>query len=141
MDIKSLFLFLVDLEHTNPRNLLAQDANDGDATAAATTSRDVDHDAAAVIAIASWEPIVTLFVIVYAFYDQGLPGAVGSSRLEAAREEQYLETVKRGYNLYEANCARCHGAQGQGGARAHGCLLGQGRPTKGSLRQTTLLWY
>ena len=59
--------------------------------------------------------IVTLFVIVYAFYDQGLPGAVGSSRLEAAREEQYLETVKRGYNLYEANCARCHGAQGQGG--------------------------
>ena len=54
--------------------------------------------------------IVTLFVIVYAFYDQGLPGAVGSSRLEAAREEQYLETVKRGYNLYEANCARCHGA-------------------------------
>ena len=59
--------------------------------------------------------IVTLFVIVYAFYDQGLPGVVGSSRLEAAREEQYLETVKRGYNLYEANCARCHGAQGQGG--------------------------
>ena len=59
--------------------------------------------------------IVTLFVIVYAFYDQGLPGAVGSSRLEAAREEQYLETVKRGYNLFEANCARCHGAQGQGG--------------------------
>jgi plastocyanin len=23
--------------------------------------------------------------------------------------------VKRGYNLYEANCARCHGEQGQGG--------------------------
>ena len=59
--------------------------------------------------------IVTLFVIVYTFYDQGLPGVVGSSRLEAAREEQYLETVKRGYNLFEANCARCHGAQGQGG--------------------------
>ena len=59
--------------------------------------------------------IVTLFVIVYAFYDQGLPGVEGSSRLEAAREEQYLETVKRGYNLFEANCARCHGAQGQGG--------------------------
>ena len=59
--------------------------------------------------------IVTLFVIVYAFYDQGLPGATGSSRMEAAKEEQYLETVKRGYNLFEANCARCHGAQGQGG--------------------------
>jgi plastocyanin/mono/diheme cytochrome c family protein len=59
--------------------------------------------------------IVTLFVIVYAFYDQGLPGATGSSRLNAAKQEQYLETVKRGYNLFEANCARCHGAQGQGG--------------------------
>ncbi|NBW31603.1 MAG: hypothetical protein EBR48_02990 [bacterium] len=59
--------------------------------------------------------IVTLFVIVYAFYDQGLPGVTGSSRLDAAKHEQYLETVKRGYNLFEANCARCHGAQGQGG--------------------------
>jgi len=59
--------------------------------------------------------VVTLFVIVYAFYDQGLPGVTGSSRLDAAKHEQYLETVKRGYNLFEANCARCHGAQGQGG--------------------------
>jgi len=59
--------------------------------------------------------VVTLFVIVYAFYDQGLPGATGSSRLDTAKREQYLETVKRGYNLFEANCARCHGAQGQGG--------------------------
>ncbi len=59
--------------------------------------------------------IVTLFIIVYAFYDQGLPGATGSSRLDTAKREQYLETVKRGYNLFEANCARCHGAQGQGG--------------------------
>jgi len=59
--------------------------------------------------------VVTLFVIVYAFYDQGLPGVAGSSRLAVARQEQYLETVKRGYNLFEANCARCHGAQGQGG--------------------------
>jgi mono/diheme cytochrome c family protein len=59
--------------------------------------------------------VVTLFVLVYAFYDQGLPGVEGSSRMEAAREEIYLDTVKRGYNLYEANCARCHGEQGQGG--------------------------
>ena len=46
--------------------------------------------------------IVTLFVIVYAFYDQGLPGATGSSRLDAAKREQYLETVKRGYNLFRS---------------------------------------
>ena len=59
--------------------------------------------------------VVTLFVLVYAFYDKGLPGVEGSSRMEAAREEIYLDTVKRGYNLYEANCARCHGEQGQGG--------------------------
>ena len=67
--------------------------------------------AAALLGIA----IVTLFVIVYAFYDQGLPGAVGSSRLATAKQEQYIETVTRGYNLFQANCARCHGAQGQGG--------------------------
>jgi mono/diheme cytochrome c family protein/plastocyanin len=67
--------------------------------------------AAALLGIA----IVTLFVIVYTFYDQGLPGVTGSARLDAAKEEQYLETVTRGYNLFQANCARCHGAQGQGG--------------------------
>lgn len=59
--------------------------------------------------------VVTLFIVMYAFYDQGLPGVEGTSRLDAAKREQYLETVKRGYNLFEANCARCHGAQGQGG--------------------------
>ena len=35
--------------------------------------------------------IVTLFVIVYAFYDQGLPGVTGSSRLDARSEEHTSE--------------------------------------------------
>ena len=28
---------------------------------------------------------------------------------------QQVTSVERGYNLYEANCARCHGANGEGG--------------------------
>ena len=26
-----------------------------------------------------------------------------------------MAEVERGYNIYEANCARCHGANGEGG--------------------------
>ena len=31
------------------------------------------------------------------------------------RGQQYVTAVERGYNIYQANCARCHGAQGEGG--------------------------
>ena len=59
--------------------------------------------------------IVSLFVIVYYFYDLGVPGVANTSRLEKEVAAQQVTAVSAGYNLFEANCARCHGAQGQGG--------------------------
>jgi len=59
--------------------------------------------------------IVALFVIVYYFYDLGVPGVANSSRLEKEVAAQQVTDVTAGYKLFEANCARCHGAQGQGG--------------------------
>jgi mono/diheme cytochrome c family protein/plastocyanin len=59
--------------------------------------------------------IVSLFVIVYYFYDLGVPGVANSSRLANEAAVQQVTAVTQGYTLFEANCARCHGAQGQGG--------------------------
>ena len=59
--------------------------------------------------------IVSLFVIVYYFYDLGVPGVANSSRLANEVADQQVTAVTQGYALFEANCARCHGAQGQGG--------------------------
>ena len=59
--------------------------------------------------------IVALFVIVYYFYDLGVPGVANSSRLADEVAAQQVTAVTQGYALFEANCARCHGAQGQGG--------------------------
>ncbi len=59
--------------------------------------------------------VVALFVIVYYFYELGVPIINTTPRLEAQDQLQQVTSVERGYNLYEANCARCHGANGQGG--------------------------
>jgi mono/diheme cytochrome c family protein/plastocyanin len=59
--------------------------------------------------------LVGLFVIGYYFYELGLPGGLSEPRLEQAAAEQQVISVERGYNLYEANCAQCHGANGEGG--------------------------
>jgi plastocyanin/mono/diheme cytochrome c family protein len=59
--------------------------------------------------------IVVVFVILYYFYDLGVPGIAGTSRLTAETDAQAVTSVEKGYNIFEANCARCHGAQGQGG--------------------------
>ncbi len=59
--------------------------------------------------------LVGLFVIGYYFYELGLPGGLTEPRLEQAAAEQQVIAVERGYNLYEANCAQCHGANGEGG--------------------------
>ena len=59
--------------------------------------------------------IVALFVIVYYFYELGVPIVNTTPRLQAQDTLQQVTAVERGYNLYEANCARCHGAAGQGG--------------------------
>jgi mono/diheme cytochrome c family protein/plastocyanin len=59
--------------------------------------------------------IVALFVIGYYFYEVGLPGSEGASRQDQAASDLQVVAVERGYNLYQANCAQCHGADGEGG--------------------------
>lgn len=59
--------------------------------------------------------IVALFVIVYYFYELGVPIINTTPRLDAEANLQQVTSVERGYNLYQANCARCHGVNGQGG--------------------------
>ena len=56
---------------------------------------------------------VSLFVIVYYFYELGVGPFQG--RMVANGNAQQVVDVERGYNLYEANCSRCHGVNGEGG--------------------------
>jgi mono/diheme cytochrome c family protein/plastocyanin len=58
--------------------------------------------------------VVALFVAVYWFYELG-PLGISTPRLDAEADAQQVTAVERGYNLFEANCARCHGTQGEGG--------------------------
>jgi mono/diheme cytochrome c family protein/plastocyanin len=57
---------------------------------------------------------VSLFVILYWFYELGAPLGISTPRLAAEADAQQVTAVERGYNLYEANCARCHGPGGLG---------------------------
>ena len=58
--------------------------------------------------------IVALFVIVYYFYELGVPIINTTPRLQAQDNLQQVTAIERGYNLYQANCARCHGFNGEG---------------------------
>jgi len=59
--------------------------------------------------------IVALFVILYYFYELGVPIVNTTPRQVSEAENQQVTSIERGYNLYEANCARCHGVNGEGG--------------------------
>jgi mono/diheme cytochrome c family protein/plastocyanin len=59
--------------------------------------------------------VVGLFVIAYYFYELGLPGGLSQARLLAEADAQQVTSIERGYNIYQANCARCHGVDGEGG--------------------------
>ena len=59
--------------------------------------------------------LVAVFVIGYYFYELGVPGIKDSSRLAKEVAAQQVTDVQRGAKLFQANCARCHGAQGEGG--------------------------
>jgi len=58
--------------------------------------------------------VVILFITIYWFYELA-PLGIREPRLDAEANSQQVTSVERGYNLYQANCARCHGANGQGG--------------------------
>jgi plastocyanin/mono/diheme cytochrome c family protein len=57
---------------------------------------------------------VSLFVVGYWFYELGAPLGVSEARLGTEIEAQQVTAVERGYNVYQANCARCHGPNGLG---------------------------
>jgi mono/diheme cytochrome c family protein len=59
--------------------------------------------------------VVALFVLIYYFLQLGVPFTKFTPMLKAEEENQQVTSVERGYNLYQANCARCHGANGEGG--------------------------
>ena len=59
--------------------------------------------------------VTILFVALYWFYELGAPLGLTEPRLEAEIAAQQITKVERGYLVYEANCARCHGEQGEGG--------------------------
>jgi len=59
--------------------------------------------------------VIILFVSIYWFYELGAPGGLTVARLAMEIDAQQVSKVERGYNIYEANCARCHGANGEGG--------------------------
>jgi plastocyanin/mono/diheme cytochrome c family protein len=57
---------------------------------------------------------VSLFIVGYWFYELGAPGGLSTPALTAELDKQQVTDVERGYNLFEANCARCHGPSGLG---------------------------
>jgi len=59
--------------------------------------------------------VIILFVSIYWFYELGAPGGLTVARQAMEIDAQQVSKVERGYNIYEANCARCHGANGEGG--------------------------
>lgn len=63
--------------------------------------------------------VVALFTIAYYFYEVGLPLDLSKPRLAVEAEQQQVTAVTRGYNLYQANCARCHGPTGKGAAEGN----------------------
>src|SRR5688500_12207061 len=58
--------------------------------------------------------VVVLFVVLYYFYELGAPLGITKPRLVQQTEVQQVTAVERGYNLFIANCARCHGPTGKG---------------------------
>ena len=59
--------------------------------------------------------VIILFVSLYWFYELGAPLGLTEARQLKEIDAQQVSKVERGYNVYEANCARCHGANGEGG--------------------------
>lgn len=75
-------------------------------------------------ASARWVGFITLcvmivFIMAYYFYEVGLPLGLSTPRLAVEEAAQQVTAVERGYNIYQANCARCHGPNGKGPAEGN----------------------
>jgi mono/diheme cytochrome c family protein len=85
--------------------------------------------------------LVVLFVPIYWLYDIGLPVIGNDGRLAQEQQQQQVTDISRGYALFLANCARCHGEDGQGGigpilndqGKLYNALTAQGLPGNGHL--------
>lgn len=85
--------------------------------------------------------IIVLFIPLYWLIEIGLPGLGLGSRLGAEEQTQYVTDVARGHELYLANCARCHGDNGEGGigpplndqGKLYQAVTAQGLPGPGHL--------
>lgn len=85
--------------------------------------------------------ILAVFIPIYWIYDIGIPPLDITGRMASEVHEQYITDVSRGYALFLANCARCHGNQGQGGvgpplndqAKLYNALTADGLPGPGHL--------
>jgi mono/diheme cytochrome c family protein/plastocyanin len=75
---------------------------------------------------------VTLFIVGYWFYELGAPLGISQARLAQEIENQQVTAVERGYNVYQANCARCHGPKGLGPLEADAAEVGYIGPTLNS---------
>jgi plastocyanin len=53
-----------------------------------------------------------VFIPIYWMWENGFPLLPGTSRLKAESSAEYVTDVSRGALLFLANCARCHGANG-----------------------------
>ncbi|MES2209625.1 MAG: c-type cytochrome [Chloroflexota bacterium] len=74
--------------------------------------------------------VVALFTIAYYFYEVGLPLQLSTPRLAEQATAQQVTAIERGYNLYQANCARCHGPTGKGAAEGNYIAPGLNDPMK-----------
>lgn len=63
--------------------------------------------------------VVIVFMMIYYFYEVGAPLGLTTPRLDAQAEVQQVTAIERGYNLYQANCARCHGPNGKGASEGN----------------------
>jgi mono/diheme cytochrome c family protein/plastocyanin len=75
---------------------------------------------------------VTLFIVGYWFYELGAPLGISEPRLAQEIEQQQVTAVERGYNVYQANCARCHGPGGLGPLEPDAADVGYIGPTLNS---------
>ena len=75
---------------------------------------------------------VTLFIVGYWFYELGFPLGISEPRLAQEIEHQQVTAVERGYNVYQANCARCHGPNGMGPDEPDAADVGYIGPTLNS---------
>jgi mono/diheme cytochrome c family protein/plastocyanin len=90
--------------------------------------------------------VLAIFIPVYWFYDIGIPALGVEGRMPTEKDVQFVTDVERGYALFLANCARCHGPEGKGGvgpplndqAKLYNAVQLNGQPGTGHLNPVYL---